>query len=766
VLAHEQTSDTTRHDDGEAPAKGGRPSRAGVLATAFAVAAAAALLAGWLAGGGRLDLPWAPAWNLRLTFALDGLGALYGLLAAGIGAVVFLYATAYLPRHLAHERRSRREEARFFGLMALFLVAMVGLATAQDLILLFVFWDLTAIASYGLIGYDRERAEARRSALMALLVTGISAVLLLVGLLLLRAAYGTSALPVLFERAEEGGTTVAVAGALIAAGALAKSAQVPLHFWLPRAMAAPTPVSAYLHSAAMVAAGVFLLSRLHPLLAATPRLLDVLLVVGFASMAVGGLLALAGDELKQVLAHSTISQYGYVTVLLGLGGAKGLGGAAFYVLAHALAKSALFLTAGAVTEATGARALSALGGLARTMPALAAGAGVAAATLAALPLTIGFFKDELFFAAAAQRGPVVAALAVAGAALTFAYVWRFWAGVFLGRARAARPLPRRLTLPVAGLSALALLGGVVVAPFTALAEDAGTATAAAPVALSVAYHLDARAENLMALAAYALGGALLLGRARADALLQAFAAAGRRAGPERLYVVGLAGLNALSDRLHAVEVRDLRARVAAVLVPAGVLVGAGLWATPTGGLYRAGPVGADDIPLAVALVACGVAALAATIPRRHVALALALSAVGFCLAVAYALVGAPDVALVAVLIETIFALLFVGVFALLPRRVLRREAALREKGRRRLRDPLVGLIAAGLAFVVVWGALSRPAPEAGMAARQVELVEEAHGKDVVTVILADFRGLDTLVEITVVAVAVIAVVAVLQRTRQ
>ena len=230
-------------------------------------------------------------------------------------------------------------------------------------------------------------------------------------------------------------------------------------------------------------------------------------------MAVGGLLALAADELKRLLAYSTIAQYGYVVTMLGVGGAAGAAAACFYVLAHALAKSALFMTSGAVTEATGAKRLSEVGGLARPMPALAAGSGVAAAGLAALPLTVGFFKDELLFKAAAGRGAWLAVLAVASAALTFAYITRFWAGVFLGPLRRpARAVPRRLVVPVVALGALVLAGGVLVGPFAALSEDAARVTAAGPVTVTPAYHLDLRAENVMALAAYAAGLALVLSR--------------------------------------------------------------------------------------------------------------------------------------------------------------------------------------------------------------------------------------------------------------
>ena len=750
----------------EAPAPRSRQSSqvAGIAAVVTAAVAFGSVLVLWRRGGGGFDTAWLPSWDARLAFRLDGLGALYALLATGIGVAVFAYAGAYLPRHLEHEGRPQAEGGRFHALMVLFMVAMVGLATAQDLLVLFVFWDLTAIASYLLIGFDRQHREARLSALMALLVTGVSAVLLLIGILIVRAELGTTSIPELLDRAGPGSPLLTLAGALIAAGALAKSAQVPLHFWLPRAMAAPTPVSAYLHSAAMVAAGVFLLSRLHPLLATSRLLLDALLVVGLGSMAVGGLLALSADHLKRLLAYSTIAQYGYVVTMLGVGGTAGAAAACFYVLAHGLAKSALFMTSGAVTEATGARHLSEAGGLARSMPALAAGSGLAAAGLAALPLTVGFFKDELFFKAAADRGPWLAAAAVASAALTFAYITRFWTGIFLGgQGRAARPVPGRMVVPVVVLGGLVVAGGVVVAPLAGLSQAAAEVTAAAPVAVDPAYHLDLRSENVMALATYAAGLALVLARPRLGGVLAAVARLGQRAGPERAYIAGLASLNRLSNAIHDIEVRDLRARVVAVLVPAGILVGAGVGLTPFAGAYLVGSFSWSDLPLIAALVAAVLAALIVTRLRKHLALAVGLSGVGFSLAVAYELLGAPDVALVAVLIETLMMLLFVAVFALLPRQVLRREAALEVTGSRRFRDPLVGVISGTLVLLVVWAGFSRPVPPAPTADRYLELAGQAHGKDVVTVILADFRGLDTLVEITVVLVAMLGVAALLRR---
>ncbi|MDQ3285715.1 MAG: oxidoreductase, partial [Actinomycetota bacterium] len=408
-----------------------RHSWAPPVALTFAGLAFFATVFGWYWGGGSVDVAWAPAWDLRFFVALDGLAALYAMLATGIGFLVLVYSSRYVRLHLAHEGRPESEETRFYGFMLLFMGSMVGLAMAQDLVLFFVFWDLTAIASYYLIAYDRHDPDALASALMALVVTGVTAVLLLIGALILYAAYGTFSVPELAGRVEPG-PLLNTAGVLIAIAALAKSAQVPLHFWLPRAMAAPTPVSAYLHSAAMVAAGVLLLGRVYPLLQKSQLLLDALLIVGLFSIAVGGVLALTRDVLKQLLAYSTISQYGYVVFMYGLGGKYGAAGAAFYVIAHAFAKCALFLTAGAVTEETGEDHLSRLGGLRKSLPLLAAASGTASAGLAALPLTIGFFKDELFFEAALERGLLFAGLAVLGAALTFAYTWRFWGGLFLG----------------------------------------------------------------------------------------------------------------------------------------------------------------------------------------------------------------------------------------------------------------------------------------------------------------------------------------------
>lgn len=717
-------------------------------------------------GEDRFDVVWAPAWDIRFSLALDGLARLYAMLATGIGLAVVIYSAKYLPLHLHHEHREPGEIIRFHGFLLLFMGAMVGLVSSEDLILLFVFWDLTAIASFFLIGFDRDQDASRAAALMALLVTGISAVLVLIGVLLLWHEHGTYAIPEILAGTLDS-TPVAIAAILIAIGALAKSAQAPLHFWLPNAMAAPTPVSAYLHSAAMVAAGVFLIGRMYPLMARFDWLLDGFVVVGLLSMAVGGVLALTRDVLKQILAYSTISQYGYVVFLFGLGGEYGVPAATFYVIAHALSKSALFLTAGAVTEVTGQKSLSGAGGLARYLPLLAIGSGLAAAGLIALPLTAGFFKDEFYFAAAWDRHPVFVVASVAGAALTFTYISRFWLGLF-------GPFRQRtqewgdvnvhpiLLWPIVTLGMIVLVTGFWPAPILRMAEQAASISTMIDVHLHAAYHFDFRAENVMAVATWLTGALLLIGRRAWWPIAMSISRLGQRVGPEHLYALLMRGLNRFSDRIHIIEVRDLRSRIASILLPAGILVGLAVYFTPNSNDFAIGNVTRDDAPLVLMLIVAMFAAVATAIPRDHLNLALVLSCVGYSLAVMYTFIGAPDVAIVAILMETLFTLLFIGMLILMPRSILRYETSRRPERLRIRRDAFLAIVAGTMAFFVVWGVLSKPSGESAAIDTYVELTPVAHGKDVVTVILAEFRGLDTMGEITVISIGLLGILSLLR----
>lgn len=742
-----------------------RPRWTGPAAIATTAAALMVVLGSYRVGDVSFSRPWVSDLGLAFHLELDGVARMFALLATGIGLMVVLYAWRYIPLHLAHYNRSLEEQPRFFGFLLLFMAAMVGLVMSADTILQFVFWDLTAIASFFLIGFDRDQEDSRASAMMALLVTGISAVLVLIGVLLLWVEFGTFDLVVLSTEITTS-TSAQWALALIAVGALAKSAQVPLHFWLPRAMAAPTPVSAYLHSAAMVAAGVFLVRRFYPMIQQVEWLMDAMLVVGFASIVIGGIISLTRDNLKQILAYSTISQYGYVVVMFGLGNAYGLSGAMFYIFAHALVKSALFMTAGAVTEATGSKYMSKTGGLLRAMPWLAVGSGMAAAGLVALPLTIGFFKDELFFASAWERGSVFGVLAVMAASFTFAYAGRFWKGIFLGEMRTQpRPIPGMLTAPVVVLGALAVIFGIWTPWVVDIAEQAATIDVAHPAHIHIAYHLDLRAENVMAVAAWVVGLTIIFTERYWREAAVTFARLGDILGPERIYWSTLRSLERLSDWIHRIEVRDLRSRVATILAPTGILIGIAVVMTPNDDAFVIGGFQRTDLPLATMLIATTLASIAVAIPRGHLRIVLTLSCVGFSLAVIYALVGAPDVALVAVLVETVLGIFFIAMLLLMPRSILRFET--REPSERSgvRRDVLLAGLSGVMAFFVVWGILSRPSGSNLLINTYDRLTPMAHGKDVVTVILADFRGFDTLGEITVISLVLLGVLGLIRKGR-
>ncbi|MEZ4596484.1 MAG: hydrogen gas-evolving membrane-bound hydrogenase subunit E, partial [Chloroflexota bacterium] len=318
---------------------------------------------------------------------------------------------------------------------------------------------------------------------------------------------------------------------------------------------------------------------------------------------------------------------------------------------------------------------------------------------------------------------------------------------------------------VVALAAVAVVGGVVPDPFARLAEAAASVTFGSPVTLHPAYHLDASAENLMAVAAWLLGAGLLLAAPLRDPIARTLADLGVRFGPRRWYGTLLVGLTRLSDAIHAAEVRDLRASVTAVLVPTGVLVGVAFLATPSGWGYEVGAIDLADVPVLV-LLALGVAAATSVVrdPGR-LRPVLALSVLGVALAAVYAVMAAPDVALVAVLVEAVYTLVFVAVFAAQPRNPAEAQAAARRVRVHARRDVVAGFVAGVGAFVTIWAALSREPAQRGDAAELIRLAPQAHGGDVVTVILADFRGLDTMVEVTVLAVAVVGATSLLRRGR-
>jgi multicomponent Na+:H+ antiporter subunit A len=354
---------------------------------------------------------------------------------------------------------------------------------------------------------------------------------------------------------------------------------------------------------------------------------------------------------------------------------------------------------------------------------------------------------------------------VTGAALTLAYIWRFWSRIFLGPpGRTARALNAALVAPIVVLAMLAMFGGIVGGGLANLAAAAGGVAFGAPTPIGVGYHLDTRPEDVLAVATYAGGWLLIASRRRWIGAARGIAYAGERVGPAQWYLRGLAALENLSKTVRGWEVRDLRGRIATVLVPTGALLALGFAVTPTEGAFRIGELTVADLPLAVALVLVGVASvLVVVLPRGHLALAITLSTVGYSLAAVYTFFAAPNVALVALLVETVFTLLFLAAFGLFPREIARRQAAEPWGVQWFGRDAIVGIIAAGGSFLVAWAALSQPAREATVAMEHIRLSPAARAGNVVSAILADFRGFDTLGEITVIAIVFVGVWRLLAR---
>jgi multicomponent Na+:H+ antiporter subunit A len=700
---------------------------------------------------------WMPTLGVEFSFYLDGLSLVFALLVLGIGALIVVYAGGYLSHHPLR--------GRFQLFLLLFMGSMLGVVLADDAITLFIFWELTSFTSYLLIGFDHERERARWAALQALLVTGVGGLALLAGMVLLGQAGGTMSISALLARGEavRADALYLPILLLILAGAFTKSAQFPFHFWLPNAMEAPTPVSAYLHSATMVKAGVYLLARLQPVLGGTELWWWTVVLGGGVTMLVGAWLAWQKTDLKQILAYSTVSALGILVLLLGVGTEAALAAMALFLVGHALYKGALFLVAGAVDHGTGLRDVERLGGLRRAMPITAAAAGVAALSMAGLPPLAGFLAKESFYEsllAAPRAGTWLFAAAMAASVLLVAVAAIVSLGPFFGEKREMLKKPHEappslwlgpVVLGIAGLLA-GLLPGAFGSWFIA---PAASAAAGWRVDLSLAlWHglnpvLGLSAATLAAgFGFYAFRGRLR----RAFAGLDAVTAA---TGPARGYEVTLDGMLSLAKwQTRFLQSGYLRYYLLMVIVSVVGLAAYTLAARhgmPPLALPR--DVRFYEVALGVLIL---LAALMAVRTRSRLAAVAALGVVGYGVALVYILFGAPDLAMTQFLIETLMVLLFVLVLYHLPRfQILSTEPE-------RWRDLFVAGAAGALMTVLVLVATAE--------LRNPHLSEffagaakpEAHGRNIVNVILVDFRGLDTLGEITVLAVAGVGVYALLK----
>ncbi|MCU0894587.1 MAG: hypothetical protein MUD06_09735, partial [Rhodospirillales bacterium] len=429
-----------------------------IAAAVVATAAFASLVPSVAAGESyRLGYAWAPGIGVNLSFYVDGLSLLFALMISGIGALVALHASAYLAGH--------RYYGRFFVYLFAFMLAMLGLVLADNLITLFVFWELTSVTSFLLIGLDHDDPRARRNALQALLVTGAGGLALLAGFLLLGQAGGSLELSELIERGEQVRADPLYLAILILvlAGAFTKSAQFPFHFWLPNAMAAPTPVSAYLHSATMVKAGIYLLARLHPTLGSTQVWIWTLTIFGAVTATMAAVIALRQTDLKLVLAYTTVLALGLLTMFLGSDERIGIVAAITFLIVHSLYKCALFLVIGNVDHGSGSRDANVLGGLFRAMPITALAGMVAGLSMAGFPPLLGFIGKELKYEGAlavASEPVLVAAAAVFANAIMVALAAIVALLPFVG--------PRKPTPHAPHEAPLAMLAGPVVLAFFGL----------------------------------------------------------------------------------------------------------------------------------------------------------------------------------------------------------------------------------------------------------------------------------------------------------
>ncbi len=754
--------------------------RVGWFAFAFPVISVAALLLlaarMGLPGSLVIEWPWIPSLGINFSFLLDGLSLFFALIVSGVGVLIFFYANFYLDDHYEHH-------GRFYCYLALFMAAMLGTVLANNLMLLFVFWELTGLASFLLIGFLHHEEKSRVGARQALLLTGFTGLLLLAGVIMVWQVTGTYDLATLLGSGlplADHKDWLTVAMLLMLLGAFGKSAQFPLHFWLPNAMAAPTPVSAYLHSATVVKLGVFLCARIFPLFVENELWAPVLALVAFTTMLFGAVMALLSHDLKAILAYSTVSQLGYLIGYYGLGPAHGVEYDFLHILNHVFYKGCLFMVAGIVIHATGVQDIRQLGGLRRQMPWLAGICLVAAATMAGFPGTTGFLSKETMlkeiFEAMNGHG-ALGAYATVCVVLTslvkVAFSFRFFANIFLGdetetvKAHFHAP-PFAVQLPPLVLAGAALLLGVwpglLTAPFHWLTVE-GLHQPTPHLSL---WHGVTR-ELLVSMAVVLLGfGLFYVGQRTA----WRWAAIPRALRFDDFFERGIESFSKFTKWLT----RFLRADKPVDYLP--VIIAFMLCVVGGFMVFALRPVLGElatrwewemlalhplrsFVAALIALAVIGVLLL-----RRWTTQLILLSVAGFLTTFYYVLYRAPDLALTQILIEVVTLFLILILLGRFPRSAELGEIVHRPS---RLRKQLNVVLSLGVGVLmttfILW---FNAAPHENRLGRffAENTVELAQGSNTVNTILVDFRGFDTLGEITVLLIAMLGGIGLLMRYKR
>jgi len=704
---------------------------------------------------------WMPALGLNLSFRLDGLSMLFAGMILGIGLLIILYARYYLSE--------RDSMGRFYSYLMLFMGSMLGIVLSENLILLLIFWELTSLSSFLLISYWQHREEARQGARMALTVTGLGGFALLGGFLLLGHIVGSYEL-----------TDVLAAGdrirahplylptlLLVLLGVFTKSAQFPFHFWLPHAMAAPTPVSAYLHSATMVKAGVFLLARLYPSLSGTHEWFWLVSGTGLVTLLLGAYFALFKNDLKGLLAYSTLSHLGLITLLFGMSTPLAAVAGVFHIINHATFKASLFMAAGIIDHEAGTRDMRRLHGLWKFMPYTATLAMVAAAAMAGVPLMNGFLSKEMFFGEAMQisemliGGWLLPALVTLAGALAVAYSIRFIHDVFFNGEPVDLPHtphepPRWMKVPVEILVVLCLVVGIApaltVAPLLTVAATSTLQTALPTYHLALWHGINpALIMSLLALS----GGALFYALRRPLVVWH-----DRNAGRLDARIAYNSLLDALTALARGVtrliDTGSLQRQVF-LLLAAALVLGISSWLagdTPLTGTRSGLPLDAVSL-LAIGTLIVATFTTVRLYRQRFIAL-VNIGVVGLVVSLAFVKFSAPDLALTQLSVEIVTINLLLLALYFLPQQDSPERAPARI-----WRDGVIALLAGAGTAALAWAVLTRPYDT--IAGYYLEnSVPGGGGSNVVNVILVDFRGYDTLGEITVLALAGLGIVAMLQ----
>ncbi|WP_425930072.1 monovalent cation/H+ antiporter subunit A [Pseudomonas sp. NyZ201] len=738
-----------------------------------------AMLYPQIADGGviREEILWLPSMGLNIVLRMDGFAWLFSLLVMGIGTLVSLYARYYMS--------PQDPVPRFFAFFLAFMGAMLGLVISGNLIQIVFFWELTSLFSFLLIGYWHHRADARRGAYMALMVTGAGGLCLLAGVILLGHVVGSYDLDKVLAAGDviRGHALYPVLLPLILLGALSKSAQFPFHFWLPHAMAAPTPVSAYLHSATMVKAGVFLLARLWPVLSGTDEWFWIVGGAGACTLLLGAYAAMFQNDLKGLLAYSTISHLGLITLLLGLNSPLAAVAAVFHILNHATFKASLFMAAGIIDHESGTRDIRKLSGLFRLIPFTATLAMVASASMAGVPLMNGFLSKEMFFAETVFISstawvettlPVIATLA---GTFSVAYALRFTVDVFFGPTATDLPHtphepPRWMRAPVE----LLVLTCLVVGVFPAQSVGPLLAAAALPVVggelpeYSLAVWHGWNAPLIMSLIAMC-GGVLLYlalrsqlrqGRFTYPPLIERF-------NGKRLFERGQVLLMRTARGIERIFTTRRLQKQLFMLVLAALV--AGMLPLLAHGLSWGNrpkiPGSGVFVMLWLIAIACAIGAAWQAKYHRLAALIM-VGVCGLMTCITFVWFSAPDLALTQLVVEVVTTVLILLGLRWLPRRIegVSPLAGSQERARlRRLRDLVLAVLVGGGMAVLSYAMLTRPTPNFISSFYLSRALPEGGGTNVVNVMLVDFRGFDTLGEITVLVAVALAVFALLRRFR-